>query len=188
MPLRKLWIPIRFSRDFVDRIRSKGGTPILTEVDGVGHNAWTPAYANTTLVNWLLAQRRGTTSSVTPNLAITNPPPSGAAKKSRPFSPVLFSLGPQRRQQSLSRVFARHHKLGINIPGELKPPANGTTQWTSSTDLVDGENQISVIAEGNAAAIGATRRAIRSSRRLHASSEQRSRSESGSLTLGQRPE
>ena len=52
-------IRIRFSRDLVDRIRSKGGNPILTELDGVGHNAWTPAYANATLVKWLFAQRRG---------------------------------------------------------------------------------------------------------------------------------
>ena len=46
------------SRRLVARVRELGGAPRYTEYPGVGHDAWTPAYADREVLDWLLAQRR----------------------------------------------------------------------------------------------------------------------------------
>jgi predicted peptidase len=51
-------VPPSASRELVDGLRTAGGQADLTLYPGVGHDAWTPAYADPGLVPWLLAQRR----------------------------------------------------------------------------------------------------------------------------------
>ena len=47
------------SRSAVKALTDAGGHPIYVELPGVGHNSWTPAYAdNDGLVPWLFRQRR----------------------------------------------------------------------------------------------------------------------------------
>ncbi|MDR0521283.1 MAG: prolyl oligopeptidase family serine peptidase [Planctomycetaceae bacterium] len=48
----------RFQTKMVEEIRAAGGTKIIfTLFDGVGHDAWTPAYANQLIYDWLFSQR-----------------------------------------------------------------------------------------------------------------------------------
>lgn len=51
-------VPAQAQRDLVAALRAAGGRAELTLYPGVGHDAWTPAYADPGLVPWLLAQQR----------------------------------------------------------------------------------------------------------------------------------
>lgn len=49
------------SRSAVRALKEAGGHPTYVELPGVGHNSWTPAYADKDgLVPWMFRQRRGT--------------------------------------------------------------------------------------------------------------------------------
>ncbi len=51
-------VPVAKSRRMVEAIRHAGGQPKYTELPGVGHDSWTPAYSSPTgLVPWMFAQR-----------------------------------------------------------------------------------------------------------------------------------
>jgi predicted peptidase len=39
-------------------IKAAGGTPVYSELEGIGHDSWTPAYRNPAVLDWLFAQRR----------------------------------------------------------------------------------------------------------------------------------
>ena len=39
-------------------IEQAGGKPDYTEYEGVGHDSWTKAYAEPTLLDWLFAQKK----------------------------------------------------------------------------------------------------------------------------------
>ena len=51
-------VPIALQRRTIAALREAGGQPRFTIYPGVGHDAWTPAYAEPGLFDWLLAQRR----------------------------------------------------------------------------------------------------------------------------------
>jgi predicted peptidase len=56
-------VPVQSSRDMVEAIKSAGSTTIqYTEFPGVGHNSWDTAYRDPKVIEWLLAQRRGSVS------------------------------------------------------------------------------------------------------------------------------
>lgn len=46
-------------RDFVERLRDHGGTPLLTLYPRKGHNSWEKTYKNNFIWDWLLKQHRG---------------------------------------------------------------------------------------------------------------------------------
>lgn len=52
-------VPPERSREIIDAIRVAGGTPILTEYPGVGHDSWTPTLESRHVWDWMFAQRRG---------------------------------------------------------------------------------------------------------------------------------
>ena len=53
-------VPPERSREMIQAIRSAGGAPKYTELAGVAHNSWTPAYSNEVgVIDWLFAQQRG---------------------------------------------------------------------------------------------------------------------------------
>ncbi len=52
-------VPIKNSLDMVDGVNANGGNAKLTIFHGIGHDSWTPAYEETTVIDWLLAQRKG---------------------------------------------------------------------------------------------------------------------------------
>jgi predicted peptidase len=52
-------VPARKSRRMIDAIRAAGGEPRYTELPGVGHDSWTPAYTRDDgLLPWMFQQRR----------------------------------------------------------------------------------------------------------------------------------
>ena len=52
-------VPVNRSRSAVKALRDAGGYPIYTELPGVGHDSWTPSYAdNDGVVPWMFRQRR----------------------------------------------------------------------------------------------------------------------------------
>jgi predicted peptidase len=51
-------VPVLGSRKMIAALREAGGHPRYTEVAGHGHDIWTVAYRDPTVVRWLLSQRR----------------------------------------------------------------------------------------------------------------------------------
>lgn len=51
-------VPAELSRSMIEAIIAAGGVPIHSELPGVGHDSWTPAYRNPAVLDWLFAQRR----------------------------------------------------------------------------------------------------------------------------------
>ncbi len=52
-------VPVGKSRKMIEAIRAAGGSPRYTELPGVGHDSWTPAYtADDGVIPWLFAQRK----------------------------------------------------------------------------------------------------------------------------------
>jgi predicted peptidase len=43
----------------IDAIKKAGGEPKYTEYKGVGHDAWTPTYRNSEVLDWLFEQKKG---------------------------------------------------------------------------------------------------------------------------------
>jgi predicted peptidase len=56
-------VPPERSREVIDAIRATGGSPILTEYPGVGHDSWTPTFQSRFVWDWMFAQRRTTPDS-----------------------------------------------------------------------------------------------------------------------------
>jgi predicted peptidase len=51
-------VPVEASRRMVEALKALGAQVQYTEYNGVGHNAWDPAYAEAELIPWLLAHQR----------------------------------------------------------------------------------------------------------------------------------
>lgn len=51
-------VPVGRSRAMIRAIEEAGGRPIYSELAGVGHDSWTPAYRDAFVLDWLFAQRR----------------------------------------------------------------------------------------------------------------------------------
>jgi len=52
-------VPVQKSREMIEAIKKAGGDPKYTELPGVGHNSWTPAYTRTDgVVPWMFQQKR----------------------------------------------------------------------------------------------------------------------------------
>lgn len=52
-------VPIKNSLEMVDAVNANGGNAKLTIFHDVEHDSWTPAYSETTVIDWLLQQRKG---------------------------------------------------------------------------------------------------------------------------------
>lgn len=51
-------VPVERSRSMAEAIKAAGGQVKYSELKGVGHNSWSPAYADEQTWKWLFAQRR----------------------------------------------------------------------------------------------------------------------------------
>lgn len=51
-------VPVERSRTMVAAIKAAGGELKYSELPGVGHDSWTPAYRESDLLDWLFQQRR----------------------------------------------------------------------------------------------------------------------------------
>ena len=52
-------VPVSRSRDMMKALKKVKSPAKYTEYPGVGHNSWTPTYANPEALKWLFAQRKG---------------------------------------------------------------------------------------------------------------------------------
>ena len=52
-------VPVERPRDMIVAIKKAGGEPKYTEYKGIGHDAWTPTYRNTEVLDWLFEQKKG---------------------------------------------------------------------------------------------------------------------------------
>ncbi len=52
-------VPVARSRSIVDSLKQAGADVNYTEYEGAGHNAWSRAYHEPQLVDWLFSRRRG---------------------------------------------------------------------------------------------------------------------------------
>lgn len=51
-------VPVERSRNMIAAIKAAGGRPRYSELRGVGHDAWTPAYRDPAVIDWLFEQKR----------------------------------------------------------------------------------------------------------------------------------
>jgi predicted peptidase len=51
-------VPVERSRSMLAAVRAAGGSPKYSELPGVGHDSWTPAYRDPAVLDWLFTQRQ----------------------------------------------------------------------------------------------------------------------------------
>ena len=51
-------VPAERSRVMVEAVKAAGGNVKYTELEGVKHDSWTPAYRDPATLDWLFRQRR----------------------------------------------------------------------------------------------------------------------------------
>ena len=51
-------VPVDRSRTMIAAVKAAGGRPIYSELPGVGHDSWTPAYQDRFVLDWLFSQRK----------------------------------------------------------------------------------------------------------------------------------
>lgn len=51
-------VPVERSRSMIEAVRAAGGCPKYSELPGVGHDSWTPAYRDPAVLDWLFAQAK----------------------------------------------------------------------------------------------------------------------------------
>jgi predicted peptidase len=51
-------VPVERSRTMIAAVRAAGGDPKYSELPGVGHDSWTPAYRDPAVLDWLVSQRQ----------------------------------------------------------------------------------------------------------------------------------
>ena len=51
-------VRVERSRTMIEALRAAGGTPKYSELPGVGHDSWTPAYRDPDVLAWLFAQKK----------------------------------------------------------------------------------------------------------------------------------
>ena len=51
-------VPVERSRTMIAAVRAAGGDPKYSELPGVGHDSWTPAYRDPAVLDWMFAQAK----------------------------------------------------------------------------------------------------------------------------------
>lgn len=51
-------VPVERSQQMIAAIKEAGGEPKYSELPGVGHNSWTPAYKDLGVIKWMFAQKK----------------------------------------------------------------------------------------------------------------------------------
>ena len=137
---------IQNTRAFINEVRASAGNPISTEISGLRHHEVpTKAYPEQKLINWLFAQRKGTSPQQTPFVAITDP-----------VGRQVYDAGAQRTFTIKSVVDPRIMEIdpavsvfGINQTTDRREVSSlkGTGgQFYSTVDLIGGDNLITILA------------------------------------------
>jgi len=51
-------VPVERSRSMIAAVRAAGGDPKYSELPGVGHDSWTPAYRDPAVLDWMFQQAK----------------------------------------------------------------------------------------------------------------------------------
>ena len=51
-------VAVERSRSMIAAVQAAGGSPKYSELPGVGHDSWTPAYRDPAVLDWMFAQRQ----------------------------------------------------------------------------------------------------------------------------------
>jgi len=118
------WVT-KASRGAVADLRRLGGFPIYTEYAWASHNLGAGPYETPALVNWLMAQRRGTLVQQSPWIAVTAPVSNGVWTTSYTN---LDLAGTACAHAAITNIVWRNE----NMTGYPSGPATGTTNWVAT--------------------------------------------------------
>jgi hypothetical protein len=131
-------------RRFIDEVRALAGNPIFTEITGLQHTEVpTKAYPQQKLINWLFAQRKGTSPQTTPYTAITSPAGTQVYNAGAQKTFTLESVVDPAVMNSDTSV------SGINQTANRKPfpsQKGAQGQWYTTVDLLPAGNLITILA------------------------------------------
>lgn len=130
------------SRNLINEMRLLGGTPIYTEYATGDHPIWSSSYALPWLFDWMMAQRRGGRTNITPFITITDPT----------IAPIYETTNTTISLQGIAGDTNAHvaSVAWANNRGG-NGTASGTTNWSIPSALLQtGTNVITVTATGTA--------------------------------------
>jgi hypothetical protein len=135
-------VSVANSRSLITALRALGGTPIYTEFASGDHPIWSSSYALPTLFDWMIAQRRGASTNVSPFVTITSPTTDSVYIT--PTNLISLEGVAGDANTRISSLTWANNRGGSGA-------ATGTTNWSiPSLTLQPDTNVISVTATGTA--------------------------------------
>ncbi len=127
----------------ISKLRNAGGRPIFTRYSFGNFAIWNTAYQTPGLVEWLMAQKRGATSSVLPFLTITAPTDQSTYTTSEATITLSGTID--------NEMGAPTEITWNNLNNRRTGSAHGTNEWiAASIPLVsDGTNVIVITAKAS---------------------------------------
>jgi len=143
-------LTIKGSRGLIADLRRLGGCPIYTEYAWPGHGIFGVAYDTPGLVDWVMAQRRGTPVQQSPWIAVTTPASNGVWTTSYTN---LDLAGTACADAGITNIVWRNENM-TNQFGSV----TGTTNWFANTvPLIPGRiSGTRIIAKTNIVTVTAT--------------------------------
>jgi hypothetical protein len=136
---------IHNTRAFISEVRASAGNPISTEITGLQHHQVpTKAYPQQKLINWLFAQRKGTSPQQTPYTAITDPVGTRVYNAGAQKTFTLESVVDPAVMNPDTSVSGINQTADRNKPFPSQKGAQG--QWYTTVDLIGGDNLITILA------------------------------------------
>jgi hypothetical protein len=150
LTLNYFGMEVRASPLLVKELRHSGGCPIYTEYAWAGHGLGNGTYETPELVDWLMAQRRGTPVQHSPWIAVTAPVSNGVWTTSYTN---LDLAGTACADAGITNIVWRNESM-TNKFGD----ASGTTNWVANTiPLIPGRiSGTRVIVRTNVVTVTAT--------------------------------
>ncbi len=145
-------VPWQGSQFMYNRLQNVGANVSLTLYEGVGHNAWSQAYASEGLWSWLLNQHNDAVS-VSEEVIYSAETPRLAANYPNPFNPstaIIYKVPVQTRVTL--KIFDLVGREIINLLDATKSPGQYQAHWSGndiSGNRVDGGVYFCQLKAGN---------------------------------------
>ena len=134
-------VPVNYSDYVIRQLRAAGGNPIYTRYKTGSHGIWDTAYNTPGLVAWVMEQRRGVPSSLSPLVSITT---SNATEVSSTSSSIDLTGTLSGGDVTVTNV------VWLNSLNSSTGQVSGITNW-SAADIpltAGGTNVITITALG----------------------------------------
>jgi poly(3-hydroxybutyrate) depolymerase len=135
-------------RALISEVRASAGNPISAEINGLQHTQVPPrAYPQQKLINWLFAQRKGTSPQQTPYTVITDPAGTqvynAGAQKTFTLESVVDPavMNPDTSVSGINQTADRNK--------EISSQKGAQGQWYTTLDLIPRDNLITILARAN---------------------------------------